>query len=322
MANEDRERVRQSVQGDTEAFRQLVGRYANAVFAAAYARLGNPHDAEDVAQEVFVKAWYNLSRLEEPEKFGSWLMSITRHTAEDWARKLKPAQGFEEAMLIGNSANFTEESVLRREQRQIVRAALEGLDEKYRQVTTLYYIGGYNAREIATLSDVSVSLVESRLRRAKAILKKELVALAEQTMTDQALGTAFVTKVMRRITGLACINLPVRNVDVSARWYVEQLGVILLREPTRFEQGANAIIQLGEHGPSVLMHEEEELTPLHFTRNGKPAPIFELRTDDADAFYAQLLEQGATVTNRYDNAPCGKYFHVHDPDGNVITIVE
>lgn len=186
----------------------------------------------------------------------------------------------------------------------------------------LYYIGGYNAGEIGRLNGISLSSVESRLRRAKTMLKKELFELAEQTMTDQALGTAFVSKVMKRITGLACINLPVRNADVSARWYVENLGVILLREPTRFEQGTNAIIQLGENGPSVLMHEEKELTPLHFTRNGKPAPIFELRTDDAEAFYTELLEKGVTVSNRYDNLPCGKYFHVHDPDGNVITIVE
>lgn len=141
-------------------------------------------------------------------------------------------------------------------------------------------------------------------------------------MGDEKLGAVFVAKVMKRITGLACINLPVRNVEVSARWYVENLGVILLREPTRFDQGANAMIQLGENGPSVLMHEEQELTPLHFMRNGEPAPIFELRTDDAEAFYTQLLESGAMVSNRYDNVPCGKYFHVHDPDGNVITIVE
>lgn len=70
------------------------------------------------------------------------------------------------------------------------------------------------------------------------------------------------------------------------------------------------------------MHEEPERTPLHFTRQGKPAPIFELRTDDAEAFCAQLLENGVAVSNRYDNLLCGKYFHVHDPDGNVITIVE
>ncbi|MDI4645815.1 hypothetical protein KB449_12615 [Cohnella sp. F6_2S_P_1] len=146
--------------------------------------------------------------------------------------------------------------------------------------------------------------------------------MVDQTKTEQKLGSVLVTKGIKRITGLACINLPVRNVEVSAEWYVENLGVILLREPMRFDQNANAIIQLGENGPSVLMHEEQELIPLHFTRHGKPAPIFELRTDDAEAFYTQLLENEVTVSNRHDNLPCGKYFHVHDPDGNVITIVE
>ncbi|GIP36931.1 hypothetical protein J31TS4_02110 [Paenibacillus sp. J31TS4] len=322
MVNSDCVLVRQAIRGSTEAFSHLVGRYANAVYVAAYSRLGNAHDAEDVAQEVFVKAWYGLNNIQDPSKFGSWLLSIARNTATDFARKMKPVVALEDAVLSSSESNFTEEAFLRRERQQAVWKALGELDEKYRMVVAQYYLGGYNAKEISRLYGLSLSSVESRIRRAKTMLKKELFELAEQTKTDQKLGSAFVTKVMRRITGLACINLPVRDVNVSAKWYVENLGVLLKREPMRFEQGANAIIQLGENGPSVLMHEEKELTPLHFTRNGKPAPIFELRTDDAEEFYSQLLEKGVNVSNRYDQLPCGKYFHVHDPDGNVITIVE
>lgn len=322
MTNEDSILVRQSAQGNTETFGELVGRYANAVYLAAYSRLGDAHYAEDVAQEVFVKAWYNLTKLQDVSKFGSWLLRIARNTATDFARRMKPSVGFEDAVLTGSAENFTEKTFMRRERQQSVWKALGELDEKYRMVITQYYLGGYTATEISRMYDMSLGLVESRLRRAKTMLKKELFELVEQTMTKQKLGSELVAKVMKRITGLACINLPVRDVEVSAQWYVENLGVILLREPTRFEQNANAIIQLGDSGPSVLMHEEQELTPLHFTRNGKLAPIFELRTDDAEAFYTQLLENGVTVSNRYDNPPCGKYFHVHDPDGNVITIVE
>lgn len=320
MTNEDYELVQKAAAGDTEAYSHLISRYANAVYVTAYSRLGNAQDAEDVAQEVFVKAWYNLMKLRHPSKFGSWILSITRNAVTDYARKMKPTETLEEVILVGE--NFTEEAFLQRQQKQEIWNALAELDEKYRMVTIQHYFGGYKAKEISKLYGLSLSVVESRLRRAKTILKKELWELAEETMTEQRLGSAFVTKVMKKITGLACINLPVQNVEVSAKWYVENLGVLLLREPTRFAQGANAIIQLGENGPSVFMHEEKELTPLHFMRNGNPAPIFELRTDDAEAFYAQLLENEVHVSNRHDNLPCGKYFHVHDPDGNVITIVE
>lgn len=134
MTNEDCALAEQAVRGNTEAFSRLVGRYANAVYAAAYSRLGNAHDAEDAAQEVFVKAWYNLSKLQDPGKFGSWLMSIARNAAEDFARKSKPVTGLEEAVLIDGNANFTEETILRRERQRAVWKALGELDEKYRMV--------------------------------------------------------------------------------------------------------------------------------------------------------------------------------------------
>lgn len=99
---------------------------------------------------------------------------------------MKPTVGLEDAVLAGSAENFR------------------------------YYLGG-TATEISKLYGISLSLVESCLRRAKTMLKKELFELVEQTMTEQKLGSVFVTKVMKRITGLACINIPVRNVEVSAR---------------------------------------------------------------------------------------------------------
>jgi hypothetical protein len=77
-------------------------------FLTAYSRLGDSHEAEDVAQEVFVKEWYNLTKLQEASKFGSWLMSIARNTATDFTLKLKPTVGLEDAVLAGSAENFTE----------------------------------------------------------------------------------------------------------------------------------------------------------------------------------------------------------------------
>lgn len=305
-----------------DAFRCLIGKYSNAVYAIARSRLGHANDAEDVAQEVFIKAWYNLIRLEEPRKFGSWLMSITRNTAEDWWRRYRrhPELSLEDGHFLAKQS--TEEQVFQREQDRQIREALTQLDEKYRVVAYLYFMSGFRVKEIAKLLDLTVSAAESRLRRAKEKLKKELFELAEQTLSKQKLGEAFERKVVKRIVGISCINFPVRNVEVSAQWYVSHLGCKLVREPIRFPNGANAIIQLGDEGPNVFLHEEKERTPLHFTRQGVPASLFELRTDDIESFYAQLIEEGVQVSERYDNDPCSKYFDVVDPDGNTITIAE
>lgn len=146
--------------------------------------------------------------------------------------------------------------------------------------------------------------------------------MADQTLSKQKLGEAFEQKAVKRIVGISCINFPVKNVDISAHWYVKHLGCKLVREPIRSIEGANAIIQLGEEGPNVFLHEETERTPLHFTRNGIPASLFELKTDDIESFYAQLKEEGVQVGERYDNFPCSKYVDVVDPDGNTITIAE
>ncbi|GGD96501.1 hypothetical protein GCM10010911_64050 [Paenibacillus nasutitermitis] len=305
-----------------DAFRYLISKYANAVYAVALNRLGQRSDAEDAAQEAFIKAWYNLTRLNEPGKFGSWLMRIVRNTAEDWWRKygrLRDGQLEEGLFFVTHS---TEEEVLQRERDRAVRTALKQLDEKYRIVAILYFISGFTIKEIAEFLHVTVSAAESRLRRAKDKLKKELFDLAEQTLGNQKLGEVFEQKVVKRIVGISCINFPVKNVEVSFQWYVQHLGCKPVREPIRFKEGTNAIIQLGENGPNVFLLEEVERTPLHFSRNGVPASLFELKTDDIESFYAQLQEDGVQVSERYDNAPCSKYFDVVDPDGNTITVAE
>ncbi|WP_199616201.1 sigma-70 family RNA polymerase sigma factor [Paenibacillus alkalitolerans] len=325
MAADEKELILRAARGDMDAFRYLIGKYSNAVYAIALSRLGQRSDAEDVAQEVFIKAWYNLIKLEEPGKFGGWLMTIARNTTEDWWRKYRrqTARHLEDGygLNLSNETQTTEEEVLQRERDRQVREALAQY-EKYRIVAIMYFVSGFSVKEIAKLLNVTVSAAESRLRRAKNKLQKELFELAEQTMSRQKLGEEFEQIVVKRIVGISCINFPVRNVDVSAQWYVKHLGCKLVREPIRSANGANAIIQLGDGGPNVFLHEEAERTPLHFTRNGVPASLFELKTDDIEAFYAQLVEEGVQVSERYDNYPCSKYFDVVDPDGNTITIAE
>jgi RNA polymerase sigma-70 factor (ECF subfamily) len=316
MSTEEKELVLQAATGNVDAFSHLIDIYSNAVYAVTFSKINDFHSAEDVAQEVFIKAWYNLSQLKDPEKFGSWILSISRNQANDWLRQSKLEQElFEDYPDLSKS---TEDEFMQRETVQTVRTALNRLEEKYRLVAVMYFISGFNTREISKFLGISLSAVESRLKRSKNKLQKELFKLAEQTLESKKLGKAFTQKVVKRIVGMACIKMPVSNLERSVDWYVNHLGCILLIEPTKHK---SAVIQFGKEGPEVLFFEQPDIMQLHFTRNGEAVPMFELRTEDINGFYAQLKAEGVRVAERYDNS-CGKYFQVFDPDGMMITIIE
>ncbi|RKN80570.1 VOC family protein [Paenibacillus ginsengarvi] len=134
--------------------------------------------------------------------------------------------------------------------------------------------------------------------------------------------TEFEQNVIKRVIEFACFNLTVSDVFVSTDWYVKHLGCRVVREPQRFMDGsANSQIKIGVQ--TVFLHESSDRVKIHYTHsNGSMGSIFELRTENIDEFYEQLLKEGVHVFERFDNLPCAKYFKVADPDGNVLSIME
>jgi len=129
-------------------------------------------------------------------------------------------------------------------------------------------------------------------------------------------------KVIKRITGVACINIPVKNVEKSVEFYINRLGCTLVRGIIKTEDGGgNAFIKL-ENGPVLLLHQEKEEYNIHFMRNGNPAPMFELITEDVKGFFKVLREEGVKVIGDVEENTCGDRFQVIDPDGNRITIIQ
>jgi len=76
-----------AVNGDTEAFGQLVNKYSNAVYAIAFHVVRDFHRSEDIAQETFIRAWHNLGQIREVDKFGSWLYTTAKRISIDFLRK-------------------------------------------------------------------------------------------------------------------------------------------------------------------------------------------------------------------------------------------
>ncbi|WP_273831701.1 sigma-70 family RNA polymerase sigma factor [Guptibacillus sedimenti] len=181
-----------------EGFREVVSRYANALYAVSYSVLGDYHLAQDVAQEAFIKAYLKRRSLDNPEKIGSWLTSIARNLSLDLKRQRKRIvqvmeQSFQEKALVHFlEAKETETS-------DLVWLVLYELKEDVRTAVVLHYMGGYSMSEIASMLACSTSAIESRIRRARAKMKKEMNEMVEKNLSKQNVGDEFERKVFKEL---------------------------------------------------------------------------------------------------------------------------
>lgn len=198
MTCTDAELIDRVSKGDMDAFSILIGKYSNAVYGVAYSKLGDFHIAEDIAQEVFVKTYRKIPSIKEPEKLASWLYAVTTRECLDWFRsnQKKTTYEFMEQMEV-LQLETTEDKLLRKEFQHDVWRALNTLSEANRIVTVLYYIDNYKVREIADFLNLSIEAVESRLRRSRTILKKEMLSTVNNNLSENKLQDEFKKKVFQ-----------------------------------------------------------------------------------------------------------------------------
>jgi RNA polymerase sigma-70 factor (ECF subfamily) len=177
--------------GDTEAYALLVDRYRSAVYGLAYHSLRSVEDARDVAQEALVQAYRCLEQLREPARFGAWLGQITRNECRAWERRHRQRGASGEPQTV-------DDGVDQLVTRLAVEQALARLSEASRLTLTLFYIDAYSMREIAEFLAVPVTTIKSRLRDARARIRKELREIVEETIKPAALPEDFADQVMQR----------------------------------------------------------------------------------------------------------------------------
>ena len=143
MRTEDGHIIHKCLNGEPEAFGFLVDKYKESVYAFAYTKLRNFHDAEDVTQEVFIKAYQRLRTLKSWDSFLAWLYSITSNLCKMWirAQSRRPDREFVEDQDVETLENPSRESYRDGLARQSLHEALDSLPEMYRQVLTLHYLG-------------------------------------------------------------------------------------------------------------------------------------------------------------------------------------
>jgi RNA polymerase sigma-70 factor (ECF subfamily) len=179
--------VVRTLDGDTTAFTALVERYKRPVYALAYRLLGNATDAEDAAQETFVRAYTRLTSYQLGSRFGSWLLAITSHWCIDSLRR-KRALSLEAASEgrgdLGTPASPEEQPeavTLHRERQHEVRAWLNQLPAPYRAVIELRYWQDLSYNEISETTGLPVSTVRMRLFRARQLLSVHSGATGHST---------------------------------------------------------------------------------------------------------------------------------------------
>jgi RNA polymerase sigma-70 factor (ECF subfamily) len=171
--------------GDDEAFTYIVEAYQKPVFSLCYRMLGNPNDAEDAAQESFLRAYKHLGRYDSERSFATWLLSIASHYCIDRLRKRRLStfsiDDDEHDWWQPPDMEPTPEAALVMDEKQIrVQALLADLPPKDRAAITLHYWYDYSYEEIAESLSLSVSAVKSRLYRARRTLAEGWQTLEEQ----------------------------------------------------------------------------------------------------------------------------------------------
>ena len=172
--------IKQAQKGDTEAFTQMVEAYQRPVFNLCYRMLGEHEEAEDAAQETFLRAYDNLKRYDDERSFSTWILSIAAHYCIDQLRKRRltflSMDSFPN-LDIPDANPGPEAAYHRHEEQQQVQALLKALNPQDRGAVELYYWYDFSYDEIAASLSLTVSAVKSRLHRAR-------LALA-QTWTEQ-----------------------------------------------------------------------------------------------------------------------------------------
>ena len=171
--------------GDTQLYHELVRPYERSVYMMALSFMKNEADAEDVAQEAFIKAFRNLSTFRGDAKFSTWLISITLNEARSRLRRQNVVRmqsldeppdddGVISPALLRDWREIPSETVEREEVRTLIKNAVETLPEIYRQVFLLRDVEELDVSETAQALSISIANVKVRLHRARIMLQKEL----------------------------------------------------------------------------------------------------------------------------------------------------
>ena len=160
--------------GSQTALFSLVKKYEAQVFNLCFRILRNREEAEEVAQDAFLKSFKELDKLNDTAKYGGWLTRIAYHLAIDKTRKRKlDTTKISEGFRVADSDRMPDELLADKDRKEQVELLLSQLSEVDNAIVTLYYLDGLSIKEVAEITDLGESNVKVRLMRARDLLKSK-----------------------------------------------------------------------------------------------------------------------------------------------------
>jgi RNA polymerase sigma-70 factor (ECF subfamily) len=195
-ANHEATMIASILAGQTQLFHELIRPHERAVYRMALSYMKNEADAEDVAQEAFLKAFRNLSTFRSESKFSTWLISITLNEARNRLRRnaTMPTDSIDATPEEGGSVTpallrdwreVPSEALERAEVKQMLQRAVASLPEIYRCVFVMRDMEELSVNETAEALSISVPSVKVRLHRARLMLQKQLVPELKSVTTTK-----------------------------------------------------------------------------------------------------------------------------------------
>ncbi|MEC5425821.1 RNA polymerase sigma factor SigW [Virgibacillus sp. C22-A2] len=179
-----KEKIMQVKKGDQTAFEDVVSFFQNRIYQHCYRMLGNAHEAEDIAQEAFIRAYVNIHSFDDRRKFSTWLYRIATNLTIDRIRKRKPdyyldaevkgTEGLDMYSQLADDSRLPGEEVESLELQRYIHKEISGLPPKYRSIIILRYLEEFSLQEISDILDIPLGTVKTRIHRGREALRKKL----------------------------------------------------------------------------------------------------------------------------------------------------
>jgi len=185
--------VKNAQNNDLSAFEELVRLYQNKVYSLCVHLAGNQDDAQDLAQEAFIKAYRAIGGFRNEADFGTWMHRITVNIWLNYRRKNNkgtPPLSLDEPFQGDNGGEIRRDvpdwdsdplqALEEKEFRGLVRAVLDGLSEEHKAVLVLREIEGYSYEEVSRMLGCTLGTVKSRLSRAREVMRHRMTEVARE----------------------------------------------------------------------------------------------------------------------------------------------
>lgn len=236
--------IHQAIEGNKDAFGRIVERYQTLICSLTYGACGDLARSEDLAQETFLVAWKQLSRLEDHTRLKAWLCAIARNLCRNFHRTSKrkasnAAKALKSSEALTTHTLSPSEQVIIEEEKTLTWETLETIPEIYREPMILYYRPDHSVKAVAEALDITLETAKQRLSRGRSMLKERVAQIVETTLARSRPSKVF--------TATLLATLPVLSPQAAAA------GIALTAaKGTTAVKTATAISFLGAIGGPII----------------------------------------------------------------------